>query len=63
MGKKILESISEVDQVWFSLPNKHIFIYDLARFGIENNSEVFQPQTDPSGLIEGTISRKTLSKL
>jgi len=58
MGKRILEKYAHVEHVWFSLPNKHVFIYDLARFGLENNNEVFQPVSDPNGLIEGTISRQ-----
>ena len=42
----------------FSLPNRHHLLYDLARFGIENDREIFHATTEPYGLIEGTVERE-----
>jgi urate oxidase len=39
------------------LPNKHNLLYDLARFGLENENEIFQATNEPYGLIEGTVER------
>jgi urate oxidase len=57
MGHAVLEAHSEVDWVRFSLPNTHHLLYDLARFGIENDNEIFHPTNEPYGLIEGTVER------
>jgi urate oxidase len=44
-------------EIRFSAPNKHHFVYDLARFGLENNNEVFHADDRPYGLIEATVRR------
>jgi urate oxidase len=59
MGKAVLDACPEVARISFSLPNKHHLLYDLERFGLENENEVFQPTDEPYGLIEGTIERST----
>ncbi|KAK8220801.1 hypothetical protein HDK77DRAFT_481405 [Phyllosticta capitalensis] len=62
MSEQILAAAPLVEQVSFSLPNKHYFEVDLSWFkGIKNtgkDAEVFAPQTDPNGLIECTVARK-----
>ena len=52
-----------LDKMEISLPNIHYWIYDLERFGVQNNGKpgiggVYAPQADPNGLIKATISRK-----
>jgi urate oxidase len=57
MGSAVLEACPEVERIRFSLPNKHHLLYDLARFGLENENEIFQATNEPYGLIEGTVER------
>lgn len=57
IGKNILDTHSELVEVRLSAPNKHHFVYDLARFGIENNNEVFHADDRPYGLIQATVIR------
>lgn len=57
MGKAVLEAHPEIDEIRFSAPNKHHFLYDLDRFGIENKGEVFIAADRPYGLIEAQVVR------
>jgi urate oxidase len=57
MGRAVLEAHPEIERIHFSLPNKHHLLYDLARFGLENDNEIFQATDEPYGLIEGTVER------
>jgi urate oxidase len=57
MGEAVLEARPEVERISFSLPNKHHLLYDLSRFGVENDHEIFQATDEPYGLIEGTVQR------
>ncbi len=57
MGKAVLDALPEVDRISFSLPNKHHLLYDLGRFGLENENEIFHATNEPYGLIEGTVER------
>ena len=57
MGKAVLDARPEVERISFSLPNKHHLLYDLERFGLENDNEIFQATDEPYGLIEGTVER------
>lgn len=59
IGTALLDLNSAIDTVYFYLPNKHYWHFDIERFGLENRDEVYAPQTDPSGLIEGRVSRAT----
>jgi urate oxidase len=58
MGKQVLEAHPEIQEIKFSLPNKHHFLVDLAPFDLENNNEVFFAADRPYGLIEATIERE-----
>ncbi len=58
MGKAVLEEFGEVQRIHLSFPNKHHILYDLSRFGMENDNEIFHATSDPYGLIEGTVERK-----
>jgi len=61
IGCRALNQISILDSIHLSMPNKHAFVFDLSRFhslGVKNTNTIFQPVEEPSGLIEGTISRQ-----
>lgn len=57
MGKIVLEAHGEVDEIKFSMPNKHHFLVDLSPFGLDNPNEVFFAADRPYGLIEATVQR------
>lgn len=57
MGKAVLEQYPVIAEVRLSAPNKHHFCYDLSRFGLENNNEVFHAADRPYGLIQATVTR------
>ncbi|MGW2779761.1 factor-independent urate hydroxylase [Streptomyces populi] len=57
MGARIIEHRDEIDEVRFSLPNKHHFLVDLTPFGLENDNEVYFAADRPYGLIEATVLR------
>ena len=57
MGEAVLEARPEIDRIRLSLPNKHHLLYDLGRFGMENENEIFHASLEPYGLIEGTVER------
>ena len=58
MGKAVLEEFPEVERIWYSFPNVHHVLYDLARFGIDNEGEIFHATRDPYGQIEGWVERR-----
>jgi urate oxidase len=55
MGRAALEAYPQLAEIRLSAPNKHHFLYDLARFGIENAGEVFHADDRPYGLIQCTV--------
>jgi len=57
MGTKVLEAHSEIEEIRFSMPNKHHFLVDLSPFGLDNPNEVFFAADRPYGLIEATVQR------
>lgn len=57
MGHAVLEACPEVERIHLSLPNIHHLLFDLGRFGLDNENEVFQATSEPYGLIEGTVER------
>jgi urate oxidase len=57
MGQAVLDARPEIQRIRFSLPNKHHLLYDLARFGLENDNEIFHASSEPYGVIEGTVER------
>ena len=56
-GKAVLNEQPEIGEIRFTAPNKHHFLYDLARFGIENDNEVIHADDRPYGLQELTVRR------
>ena len=57
MGRAALEAYDVLAEVRLSAPNKHHFLYDLDRFGIENHGEVFHADDRPYGLIQAAVLR------
>ncbi|MGW1541443.1 factor-independent urate hydroxylase [Streptomyces sp. NPDC002309] len=57
MGARIIDHRGEIDEVRFSLPNKHHFLVDLEPFGLKNDNEVYVAADRPYGLIEATVLR------
>ena len=58
MGKRVLEAHPEIDELKFSMPNKHHFTVDLSPFGLDNPNEVFFAADRPYGLIEASVLRE-----
>jgi len=57
MGRAALELVPEISDISMLMPNVHHFMYNLERFGMENNNDIFNPADEPHGYIEGTVSR------
>ncbi|MGW0583927.1 factor-independent urate hydroxylase [Streptomyces sp. NPDC002920] len=60
MGARIIEHRGEIDEIRFSLPNKHHFLVDLAPFALKNDTAdgaVYFAADRPYGLIEATVLR------
>ncbi|MCB8907380.1 MULTISPECIES: factor-independent urate hydroxylase [Streptomyces] len=57
MATRIINHRSEIDEVRFSLPNKHHFLVDLEPFGLKNDNEVYYAADRMYGLIEATVLR------
>jgi urate oxidase len=58
IGKAVLERFPEIQRIWYSFPNVHHIPYDLERFGMENEGEIFHATHDPYGQIEGWVERR-----
>lgn len=57
MGTAVLTAFPAIAEVRLSAPNKHHFVVDLNRFGLENPGEVFNADDRPYGLIQATVER------
>jgi urate oxidase len=57
MGKAALQAVPELARVMLRLPNRHYLLFDLSRFGLENENEVFYPTDEPHGQIEASVER------
>ncbi|HWR85194.1 MAG TPA: urate oxidase [Rhodoglobus sp.] len=57
MGRAVLEEVPQIVEVRMTAPNKHHFVADLSRFGLENPNEVFHAADRPYGLIEAQVLR------
>ncbi|RLY91648.1 urate oxidase [Kocuria tytonicola] len=58
MGKAVIEAHPEIDEIKFSCPNKHHFVYDLSFCDLPNDNETHYAADRPFGLIEATVQRK-----
>jgi urate oxidase len=65
MCESIMKAVPEVEDVDYSLPNKHYFEIDLSwHKGLKNtgkDAEVYAPQSGPNGLIQVTVARSQVS--
>ncbi|MFE3599456.1 factor-independent urate hydroxylase [Streptomyces sp. NPDC059142] len=60
MGARVIDHRAEIDEIRFSLPNKHHFLADLSPFGLTNDTgdgAVYLAADRPYGLIEATVLR------
>jgi len=57
MGEAALQAHPEVAEIRFSMPNKHHFLVDLSKWGMENPNEVWYAADRPYGLIEAAVVR------
>lgn len=62
MGRQIIAKIDAIERVHFTLPNQHNWLFDMTPFGLDNCNEVFVPQSDPQGYIQGTVTRQSESR-
>ena len=57
MGRAVLADHPEIAEIRFSMPNKHHFLVDLGKWGLDNPNEVWYAADRPYGLIEASIVR------
>jgi len=57
MGEAALQAHPELAEIRFSMPNKHHFLVDLEKWGMDNPNEVWYAADRPYGLIESAIVR------
>jgi urate oxidase len=58
MGKAVLETVSAIEDIELTMPNRHCLLVDLSKFGKTNPNEIFVPTEEPYGYIEATIRRE-----
>lgn len=58
MGEAILEELPAIREVAFAMPNQHHILFDLDRFGLENDREIFYGTDSPFGYITGSVARE-----
>jgi urate oxidase len=58
MGKAVLESVVEIEDIELAMPNKHCLLVDLSRFGQDNPNEIFVPVDEPHGNIQARLRRQ-----
>ena len=61
MGTTILDAVSGIDRVRFSMPNQHHIRFNLEAVGLDNPEEVFYGTDSPFGIITGEVSRDGLN--
>lgn len=59
MAGAMLDAEPAIAWVRMVLPNLHHWSVDLAPFGLENRGDVFVATTEPHGLIDATVHRRT----
>jgi urate oxidase len=59
MGTEMMDAEPSIDWVRMVLPNLHHWKVDLAPFGLDNPGEVFVSTTEPHGLIDATVRRRS----
>jgi urate oxidase len=59
MSTAIMDAEPSIDWVRMVLPNLHHWQVDLSPFGLDNPGEVFVSTTEPHGLIDATVHRRS----
>jgi urate oxidase len=59
MGSAMLDASPSIEWVRMVLPNLHHWTVDLSPFGMDNPGEVFVATTEPHGLIDATVRRRS----
>jgi urate oxidase len=59
MATAMMDDEPSIDWVRMVLPNLHHWKVDLAPFGLDNPGEVFVSTTEPHGLIDATVHRRS----
>jgi urate oxidase len=59
MGTAMMDAEPAIEWVRMVLPNLHHWKVDLAPFGMDNPGEVFVSTTEPHGLIDATVRRRS----
>jgi urate oxidase len=57
MGTRVLNAEASIESISITMPNQHNIMFDLSRFGLKNENEIFFPSDEPYGLIEATVVR------
>ena len=57
MGESALAGHPELAEIRFSMPNRHHFLVDLSKWGLDNPNEVWFAADRPYGLIEAAVVR------
>jgi urate oxidase len=57
MAESALTAAPQISEITLSMPNKHCFLVDLARFGQDNPNHIFVPTDEPHGSIEARVCR------
>jgi urate oxidase len=57
MAEAVFDSVAEISEITFHLPNQHHLAVDLTRFGLPDDGTVFQPVSQPYGDIRFTAHR------
>ena len=57
MGEAVLETVPEISEIAFRLPNQHHLPFDLTRLGMDWDDTVFHPVSEPYGDIYLTLTR------
>ena len=57
MARAVLDTVPEIAEISFELPNQHHLPFDLTRFGLEDKHIVFHPVSEPYGDIRFTVAR------
>jgi urate oxidase len=57
MGEAVLEAHPEIAEMRLSMPNKHHFLVDMSKWGLDNPNEVWYAADRPYGLIEASVVR------
>ncbi len=57
IAEAVLDAHATVEEIHLTMPNRHCLLIDLARFGMENENEIFVPTDEPHGYIEARLGR------